>query len=137
MIERADETPAAIHLEISSGPRNRRTYVAGKNRVVISQFADNPTHVLRVDQFAIGTALGKGVEICACLPIVGEGFIKMRGVRLFIDERKERFERIPHGSDNAEVERTAITESISSNIDLGDARILGKELPVRKIRPEH
>jgi hypothetical protein len=110
--------------------------VAREDRVVIGHGADNPADVLGMDNLTVGAALRQRVEIGARPAVIGKGTIEMGSVRLLVDERKQRYQSITHGSYEADVEGTAIAQCRGADIDLGDARLLREELAVREIRTQ-
>ena len=61
----------------------------------------------------------------------------MTPVALDLDARHERAERRPDLADNAEIDRNAAPDRLRTDIDLSDARVLGIEGPIGKIRAEH
>jgi hypothetical protein len=62
MAERTDEPSSAIHLQVAGRPGDRRADVAREDRVIVRELADDPVHVLRVDDLAAGSAFRQGVE---------------------------------------------------------------------------
>ncbi len=67
VVERADQPPLAVHLQVARRPHRRRADVAGEDRVVVGQLAQQPRDVLRMD-LAAGPACRRPARRDRCAP---------------------------------------------------------------------
>jgi hypothetical protein len=63
--KRAEEPPAAIHVQIASGPNGGQTDVAGKNRVRGRPIADRFSDLLRMDKALAATGARQLIKFLA------------------------------------------------------------------------
>ena len=85
VVERPDQTPLAVHLQITRCPGSGRADVAGENGVVIRQFADQSIEVLRVNDVAVWPAFGQRIEVFPGLFVVLEGRLQVITVGVLYD----------------------------------------------------
>ena len=137
VIERADDPPFAVHVKITGHPGDRRADIAGEDRIVRGQFADQAGDILRMDGGRVGFALGESIQVMPRRPIVAERSVEVIAVRLLGNQGIQRLEGGLDVAEHAELERTAIAERLGAQVDLGDARVLGEELPIREIGAQH
>src|SRR6476620_6479816 len=77
VIERSDNAPRAVDLEIARCPDDRSPHITGEDCVVSSQFADQAADILGMNNLAVRTALRQGVEVSARSIIVTQRFAEM------------------------------------------------------------
>src|ERR1700689_811858 len=110
MIERADDAPLAVDLEIARGPDNRRPHIAGEYRVVSRQFTDHARDILGMNDLAVRAAFRERVELAACFLVMSQRMFEMTRLGLFLDRRQHGVQGVLHGTEQAEMQRTAVAE---------------------------
>ena len=137
VIERADQPALAVHLEVARRPDRRRADVAGEDRVVGRELADQPRDILRMDDVAARPALGQLVEIGARLAVVGAAPRRGTSRSVFgFSLRQQGRDRGADVADHAQIERAAVAEALRPDVDLRDPAPLGIELPVGEVGAE-
>ena len=103
MIERTDQPPPAIHLEITCRPDGGRADIGGEYRVVIGEFADQAGQILRMNGAVRGGRLGQVIEASARFLLLLECGIEKFSIRFFLQLWQERIERFSDFAHNAKV----------------------------------
>ncbi len=75
MTERTDQAPLAVQFQISRGPNDRGSDVAGEDGVFRRQLADQTRDILRENHIAVWPAFGQGIEMFAGFPVVTQAAI--------------------------------------------------------------
>src|ERR1700722_6098414 len=127
MIERADDAPLAVDLEVARGPDNRRSHIAGEYRVVSRQLADQAHDILGMDDVAIRAALRERIKFAACFLVVGQRTFEMARIGLVLDRGQNGLYGVLDGAEQAEMERTTIAERFRPYVNLRDLRMLAIE----------
>src|SRR5215470_10950986 len=137
MVERAEESPFAVHRQVARRPDRWCAHVAGKNGVLGAELVERSSDILRMDSFLPGFTGRKFIESLPRLLIMFERSLQMLVVLVLAQLWQERLEgglRVP---DQAVVQLGSPAELFTTEINLGDCRILGKELLVWEVRSDH
>src|ERR1035437_7043308 len=137
MSERAEEPPFAVHCQVSCRPDRRRAHIAREDGVVCTKLVEHPDNILRVDMLIGWIRRGKVIKTLPCLPIVFDRRLQMLIVLVVGQPRKEgtkRGLRVPYV---AVIDSCSSAELFATDVKLYNPRILGIELLIRKIRPNH
>ncbi len=87
VVERAQQATLAVELQIAGGPHGRRADIAGEDRIVGGQFADQAVELLRVDDVPLRVDLRQRVEFGAGLGVMGQRCIEVVRIGLGGDVR--------------------------------------------------
>src|ERR1700691_2106772 len=124
MVERADDSPPAVDLEVARGPDDRRSHIAREYRIVSRQFTDQARDILGMNDLAVRAAFRKRIELAACFLVVSQRMFAMARIGLLLDRRQHGVQGILHGTEQAEMQRTAIAERFWPHVNLSDFCLL-------------
>ena len=110
MRKRADQTAAAVQLQVAGRPDRRGADVAGEHGVVCGRVTDDLGEILRVDRLMTGVADREIVERLARLGVFGQTVIEMDAVLLRLEPRQQRRDRGADIADQTEVDRAAAAQ---------------------------
>src|SRR6266436_7632307 len=137
MNEGAEQTPLAVHPQITGRPDRRSAHVAGENGVLRRELVEQARKILRMDRL-LALPLGRQlIETLACLPIMVERVLQVR-IEVVLDELwEESTDRRLRISDEAVIDFRAPAQLFSADVDLDDRRVLGKELLIGEVGSDH
>src|ERR1700740_844639 len=137
MCEGTKQTPFPVHREIACGPNYWRTDVASKNRVFGCEFVDHTRNVLGMNRPFVGISSCEVIQAFACFTIVFNRISQMLLVLVLLQLWKQGSQSGLRGSNEAKVQLAAAYPVRTADVDLHDGRVLGIEIAVWKVRPEH
>ena len=114
-----------------------RAHITGKNCVFGGKLVEHPDHVLRMDRSLARSVGREFIQALARFPVVFE-----RGLQVLIvffvfqswQKGAQRRLRVPH---KAVINLGAPAQLFSPDVDLHHRRILGIELLIREVGPDH
>ncbi len=137
VIEGAEDPPFAVHRQVAGRPDRRSAHVAGKNSVLRSELVEHSRKILRMDRLPALSVCRQFIEALACLSIMFERGIQVRIELVLVEFRQKGANgclRIPY---EAVIDFCAPAQLFSTDVNLDDRCVLGKELLVRKVRSDH
>ena len=137
MIEGAQQSSFAIHREIPRGPNCWRTYITREYCILGGKLIDDAGSKLWMDRLLAVMGNRQFVEILACLAVVLDRPHQMCRVLVLLQSWQERSECSLGVSDKTIVDPGPTSQLFTPKIDLHDGRVLGKELLVGKVSPNH
>src|ERR1700691_422270 len=137
MVERADDSPPAVDLEVARGPDDRRSHIAREYRIVSRQFTDQARDILGMNDVAVRSAFRERIQLAACFLVVSQRMFEMTRISLVLDRGQNGLHSVLHGAKQAEMERTTIAERLRPYVNLSDLCVLGIKCSIRKIRAKH
>src|SRR6266403_3796149 len=117
MHERAEQSPFAIHFEITRRPDCRRSDVARKNCVLVGELAHRASDKLGMTSFTLASFGCQFVQSFSRFAIMLEACFQMRVSAILFQVRQKSLERHCGIADQPVVELGATAELFSANVD--------------------
>src|SRR6267143_6883276 len=133
MHERAEQSPFAIHFEITRCPDCRRSDITGKNCVLAGELAHRASDKLGMTSFALASFSCQFVQGFPRFAIMLEACLQVRVITVLFQLRQKSLECHFGIADQPVVELGATAELFSANVDLDNGCALWKKLLIREI----
>src|SRR5580658_7246798 len=133
VVKGTDDAPALGRLDVPRGPDVAHARVHCKDGVGSGNFTERGGDRLGMHGRTFSHVVNVHIHFSQLLFVFGERVGQKSSVRLCIQHRRQRLERLAHIAPNSKIDFAAPSQTLSPDVDLRDLRLCRQEFVVREI----
>ncbi|RML84546.1 hypothetical protein ALQ89_06473 [Pseudomonas amygdali pv. tabaci] len=137
VVERAEQTALAVHVQVACGPQRWRADIDGKDCICVGLFIDQTGEVLRVNRRTVWRRRGQFVQLFTGLGVVLQGLVEETAIGMRLEPWLKRFKGFPHASNQTQRHGRAAAQLRRVEVDLDDVGFFRVEIPIGEAAAEN
>src|SRR5262249_46818066 len=133
VVERAHDSPFAVHSQVARGPDRWRSDIARENRILRCYFVEDVNNVLRTNRLLVRLMRLQLIQARARVAVMFEGVIEVGYRSLLLQLRQQCTESSLRVSHETKVDLRAAAELLASSVNLNNDGVFRKELLIGKV----